>query len=164
MSQDLILKDLTKEDVAQIKFEKRIAYVFIGLLFFGVSFSVLIYYLVSENPNLGILLFISMALPFLSLAIYWRLNNKYDRDIESEMKIQKVGVIQLKQSSWDAEHGTGLLWGQPTKEFKKHAFVIDNVRYKVSAELYAQAKEGDTVNMYYGQYSNFLLGIDIANS
>ena len=164
---------LTTEDRKAIKYEKRIGFVFSGMILTLGVIGNLIYLSSNENKIIYPLIFINLAVITICILIPYVANRKYNMDLKNGEKFVKIEKIQRKEKQIDYEAGSGSLympilgslfpkfWGQKMKKIPKTNLIINNARYSVENELFEKVREGDDIKMYYSKYSEILLGIDM---
>jgi hypothetical protein len=167
------MKELTTEDIKEIKYQKRLAFVIAGLIIpSGMLFN-FVYFLVNKDISLLTLLFINSILLILIILIPVLMNRKYNLDIKKGIKVIKQASIQKKESETSFEAGSGslhipilgdlfpkLFSKEMAKEIK-HNLIINGFRYQVDKELFEKVEEGDLVEMFYSANSETFLGIGL---
>jgi hypothetical protein len=163
---------LTKKDISLIRQEKRIGFVFSGLLFsFGLIGNI-IYLAVAQEKTLPGLIIIDSLLIALCFLIPYLTNFKLNKDLKSGIKKSTDKLLQNKVEKMDYEAGSGnlyipilgdlfaKLWGQKMKQAMRYYLIVDNVEYNVDNELYLKVNQGDKIQMYFGTYSDLFLGFE----
>ncbi|MFA5851022.1 MAG: hypothetical protein WC833_14220 [Bacteroidales bacterium] len=167
------LMELTESDIKVLKGEKRIAYVFSGMvLVFGLLFNIL-YMIMIVNNDLLILLSVDAAIILLSFLISYWMNKKINKDIREETTLLRLAEVQGKETVASYEAGSGTLhipilgdlfpklWSQKMRESSKFYLIIERYRYEVGQELYERVNEKEFVKMYFSQHSDILLRIEL---
>jgi len=166
------LVELTESDIKVLKGERRIAYVFSGIILaFGLLFNVL-YMIMIVNKDLLILLSVDAAIILLSFLISYWMNKKINKDIREETTRVRLAEVQGKESVPSYEAGSGTLhipilgdlfpklWSQKMRESSKFYLIIERYRYEVEKELYEKVNEKELVKMYLALHSETLLRIE----
>ncbi len=163
---------LTREDIAALKYERRFGYLFPALI---LAFAILLnafYFIVVPLPNLIYVIFTDTAVILICLLINYRVSHKLKQDLKDGVKVSKKAIVQDKECKvlWEAGSGTlhipvlgnlfPKVWGQKMRDSSAYYLIINNTRYEVDRKLYEDVNPGDTVIMYYAQYSNSRLGIE----
>ncbi len=162
---------LTDNDIKTIKNEKRMGYLFSGIILaFGFLFN-LISILAFPEIELTTIALVDLLIILLCILISYFVNRKFNMDLKSGTKTIKVAQIQKKQMQTSYEAGSGALfipilgnlfpklWGQKMKPSDKFNLVIDAVSYEINKELYDIVNAGDSVEMNFSKHSKILLGI-----
>ncbi|MEI6765537.1 MAG: hypothetical protein WCM76_07835 [Bacteroidota bacterium] len=165
---------LSKTDIKQIKYELRPGIIFsIIVLFFGGLFNVLFF--TSENYNSRILFIVvaDVVIMCSSLLVFYAMNRKYIKDLRAGTKQSKTGTVENKEEEISYEAGSGNLhipilgdifpkiWGQKMKENTKFFLIISNRKYEVEKEFYDKVNNGDLLEIYFSEYSEILLGLEM---
>lgn len=162
------MEELTRQEIDIIKAEKRIAYVFSFLLFFGGVLFDFVYYLVSGIDYLFFV--ISFFIFGLCFLIPYLMNKDYNKDIQSGLKQVEVGQIQDKECRDSYEAGSGnlyipvlgnlfpKLWGSQPKHSRPCYLTINNIRYRADELVYNRVIVGDNIEMYFTTESHLLVG------
>ncbi len=169
------LMELTESDIRILKGQKRIAYVFSGIvLAFGLLFNIL-YIIMIANKDLLILLSVDAAIVLLSFLISYWMNKRINKDIREETSIVRLAEVQGKENIPSYEAGSGTmhipvlgdlfpkLWSQKMRESSKFYLIIERYRYEVGQELYEKVNEKETVKMCFSQHSDILLRIELSD-
>jgi len=167
------IMELTESDIKVMKGEKRIAYVFSGIVMaFGLLFNV-VYMIMVKDRDLLTLLSADAAIILLSFLIPNRMNKKINKDIREEtIQLRKAEVLGKENvTSYEAGSGTlhipvlgnlfPKLWSQKMRETSKFYLIIERYRYEVGQELYEKVNEKEFVKMYFSQHSDILLRIEL---
>jgi len=161
--------ELTKENKKTLKYEKRIGFVFSGLVIaFGALFSLV--YIVSNNEKSWLLFTsINFGLIGLSYLIAFSMNRKINKDLRAGIKVVRTEKVEKKMSKIDYEAGSGALfipilgnlfpklWGHKMKEYSKYTLVIEGVGHDVEKELFDSVVEGDLIEIHNSKNSNIFL-------
>jgi len=163
---------LTETDIKKIKYEKRMAFIFSGLLLcFGGLFN-LAYILTNKDRNWTILSLVNLSLLGLCALIVRLMNRKYNNDLNDGMKIKKLEKVERKENITSYEAGSGAMhspilgtlfpkiWGQKMKPNQKYILVVNNYEYEVEKEVFEKVSENEFVEMLYAKHSEMLLGIE----
>ena len=160
---------LTKENIKTLKYEKRIGFVFAGLIIaFGALMNL---FVIISNPekNWLLLLLIDLGIVGLSYLVVFSMNRKINRDLREGIKVVKTEKIEIKKSEIDYEVGSGALyipilgdlfpklWGHKMKEYSKYILVINGVGHNVEKELFDSVIEGGLIEVHDSKYSDVFL-------
>jgi len=172
-SQANLTMKLTDNDIKKIRYEKRMAFIFSGLLLcFGGLFNIA-YILSNKDRNWTILFLVNIFLLGLCALIVRLMNRKYNKDLNDGLKIKKLEKLERKESITSYEAGSGTLhspilgalfpkiWGQKMKPNQKYILVVNNYEYEVEKEIFEKVTENEFVEMLYAKHSEILLGIEI---
>ncbi len=163
-------KELAEEDRKVLKYEKRIGYVFSGLILsFGGLFNLI--YFVLNNPgqdylvvsliNLGILLF--------AYSVCNRINLKVNLDLKDNTKelLKKRVDKKIEEKSYEAGSGTLFipilgnlfpkLWGQKMRETRKYFIFTIDTNYEVDKEVYDDLKKDMDFYVHFAKRSETVL-------
>lgn len=168
------LAQLTQNDVAVLRSEKRIGTVFaVIVICIGLLFS-LIYSLVVQSEDV---LFWSAIIAMLSVIssvlVYYLVNFKVILDIKSNQKELILDMVQEKQKVVSTEAGSGAmfipilgdvfpkLWGQRMKSANKYFFIIKNTRYEVDENIYNNVNVGDIVQRHCAKLSHTIFMFEL---
>ena len=157
---------LTKENIKTLKYEKRIGFVFAGLI---IAFGALInLFIIVSSPekNWLLLLLIDLCIVGLSYLVAFSMNRKINRDLREGIKVVKTEKIEIKKSEIDYEVGSGALyipilgdlfsklWGHKMKEYSKYILIINGVGHTVEKELFDSVIEGGLIEVHNSKYSD----------
>lgn len=154
----------SEEEVALLKEEKKIAYVFsIIILVIGALFT-FIYYLINPVKDWNLVIYIDIFIFALSLLVYYLMTRKIDHDLIFQEKEIYTYPVQAKESriSNIERHRRYVFEGQTSESLKKfYVFHLDvnYIRYPVELELFEQVEEGDLVELHFAKKSKLLLQI-----
>lgn len=125
------------------------------LFIFGTIIGVTIYELYFDaNPgaiNYQIAVIIGLAVLFLSVILFFRLNWKYYSDILNNEKIQTIKTLQNKDIITDY---------YKTMVTRKYVLTVDNVNLTVNKDLFDSCNIGDKLIFNSAPKSKFLLSIE----
>ncbi len=163
--------NLSNEDIKIIKNEKRIGYVFSGLILALGGIGNLAYWVSVAEIQLMVIVIINLSLITVSILISFFMNRKYNLDLKEGEKIVKKEIIQKKEMITDYEVGSGALyipilgdlfpklWGQKMKEIKKGKVIINGTAQQIDKNLFESVNEGDDIEMHFSKHSQILLNI-----
>lgn len=162
---------LSEKDIATLKYEKRMGYVFAIMI---ISFGALLSFfsvLMSENVNWNTLIIVDACIVLLSFLVQYLMNRKINKDLIENEKVVKIETIQLLESGPTYEAGSGnlyipilgdlfpKLWGQKMSKLLKTSVVFNNTRYDVEPEIFNQLKVGDPIEFHLAIHSQTILDI-----
>jgi hypothetical protein len=168
------LAQLTQDDVAVLRSEKRIGSVFaVFVICLGLLLS-LIYTLVEKSGDVmfwsGV---IALSSILLSVLVYYMVNYRLIMDIKSNQKVLILDMVQEKQKVASSEAGSGAmfipilgnlfpkLWGQQMKTANKYFFIIKNIRYEVDEKVYNNVNVGDIVQRHCAKLSRTIFRFEL---
>lgn len=167
--------NLSNEDIKIIKNEKRVGYVFSGLILAFGGIGNIVYW-VSETEKVFIIIaLINLLLIAASFLIPFFMNRKYNLDLKEGEKIVKTEIIQKKGMITDYEVGSGSLyipilgdlfpklWGQKMKEIQKYTVILNGTAQQIEKNLFEIVNEGDGIEMHFSKHSQILLKIQKGN-
>ena len=167
--------ELTKKNIKTLKYEKRISFVFSGLVIaFGALLN-LVYIVSNEEKSWLFLLLIDLGIIGLSYFIVFFMNRKINKDLRAGTKDVKIEKIERKKHEIDYEVGSSALfipilgnlfpklWGQKMKEYSKYTLVVKGVGFDVEKELFDSVVEGDLIEVHSSKYSEILLEFNKTN-
>ena len=161
--------ELTTKNRKTLKNEKRIGFVFSGLI---IAFSVLLsslYILLNNEKNWELFLLIGFGIICLSYFIAFFMNRKINKDLRAGTKVVRIEKIEEKKHKIDYEAGSGALhipglgdlfpniWGQKMKKYSEYILVVEGVNFDVEKELFDNVVAGDLIEIHFSQYSKTLL-------
>ena len=161
--------ELTTKNIKTLKNEKRIGFVFSGLIIiFGILLSSA-YIILNNDKNWVLLLSIGFGIICLSYFIAFFMNRKINNDLRAGTKVVRIEKIEEKKHKTDYEAGSGMLfipilgnlfpkvWGQKMKEYSKYLLAVQGVNLDVEKELFDNVVAGDLIEIHFSQYSKTLL-------
>jgi len=167
--------ELTKKNIKKLKYEKRISFVFSGLvLAFGALLN-LVYIVSNDEKGWLLLLLINIGIVGLSYLIAFFINRKINKDLGVGVKVVRIEKIEKKKHYIDYEVGSGALfipilgnlfpklWGHRMKEYSKYTLVIKGVGHDVEKELFDSVEEGDLIELHVSKYGEILLELKKTN-
>lgn len=162
---------MSPQDIKALKYERRIGFVFSGLIICFGALMTLAYPLIYNGEQLAIRLVAMLSsTALLSVMVYFWINYNVLRDLRSNKKLLAVECLQDKQQEVSYEAGSGAmyipilgnlfpkLWGQKMRPSNKYYFVINHVRYEVDEVIFNKVKVGDRVERHFTQHSQTILG------
>jgi len=163
--------DLTRENVKKLKTEKRIGFVFSGLIIaFGALINLVI--IVSNDEGGWLLPFlIALGIVGLSYFVAFSVNRKINKDLRVGKKEIKTEIVENKAHKIDYEVGSGVLyipvlgdlfpklWKPKMNEYSKYILTIKGVEYDVVKEFFENVTVGETIEIHNSKYSGILLEI-----
>jgi hypothetical protein len=158
--------ELTKQDIKILKYEKRMGYVFAGII---LSFAFLfnLFFIATNHERVGLfillktrslLLLIDLIIICLSFFIAFLMNRKINKDLRIGEKVVTIEKIEWKEHKIDYEAGSASL-GQKMKPYSKYILVLKGIEYNVEKELFNNVEKGYFVEIHSAKYSNTLLEI-----
>ena len=165
---------LSDKDIKIIKYERRPGIV-IPLMILTLAGLFNLIYLSNSNNSISqiIILIINSGIITFCVFLSFLINWNYNKDLKAGTKKIEIERVNKKEERTIYEAGSGTLylpilgylfpklWGQPMKPIQKLHLIINHCRYDIEKEMYDNIKEGDLVEMYYSQYSEILLGIEL---
>jgi hypothetical protein len=162
---------LNDQDIAKLKYEKRIGYVFASIVIFAGVLLTFFAIVLSEKVDWNALIIIDVLMLFLSFLIQYFMNRKINLDLRENEKIIKIETVQLLESEPTYEAGSGnlyipglgdlfpKLWGQKMRKSIRKSVIFNNTRYDIDPEIFNQLKVGDSIEFHLGKYSETILAI-----
>ena len=163
-------KQLTPEDQKVLKYEKRIGFVFGGLILcFGGLFN--LFFFVGNKSGNGLLIIglIDLVIIFLSIVVCNRINLKINRDLKDNIKeviIYKV-LEKFEEKSYEAGSGTlnipilgelfPKLWGQKMNETNKYYILTSENKFEVNKDLFDSLKKHSDFYLHQAKHSEKIL-------
>jgi hypothetical protein len=149
-------RSLSKQDIKDLRNQCSMSYLISTILFiFGTIIGVTIYELYFDaNPgaiNYQIAVIIGIAVLFLSVIVFFRLNWKYYSDILNNEKIQTIKTLQNKDIITDY---------YKTMVTRRYVLTVDNVNLTVNKDLFESCNIGDKLIFNSALKSKFLLSIE----
>lgn len=159
-------KKLTEKDIKILKYEKRIGYVFSGLILcFGGLFNLIYFILTKVNPEYLMVGLINLSFVSLSLFVCYSINKKVNLDLQKNTKqlIPFNIVEKIEEKSYEAGSGAMFipilgnlfpkLWGQEMRESMKYYIVSEKQKHEVEKEVYDYCKKGDIIFVHTAVHS-----------
>ena len=164
-------RELTEKDRKVLKYEKRIGYVFSGLV---LSFGGLLnlFYFVLNNKtgqNFLVIGLIDLVVLVLAFLVCNRLNLKVNYDLKDNKKELLKRTVEKKTEEKSYETGSGSLyipilgdlfpklWGQKMSESKKYFIFTSDNKYEVAKEVYNDLKKGTDFYIHFAKHSETIL-------
>lgn len=168
-------KELTDKDRKNLRYEKRMGYVFAGLILsFGGIFS--LYYLVLFKTPTDYLI-VSLTDAGIILLAYFvcnRVNLKLNRDLKENTKELHMKRVckKIQEKSYEAGSGALIpflgdlfpkLWGQKMRESMKYFIITNDSKYEVDKEMYDYLKKDSDFYVHISKHSETILAFSIAD-
>ena len=162
--------ELTEKDKKTLKGEKRIGYVFSGMILcFGGLFN--LYYFISNKPiqDYLIISLINLGIIIFAYVVYNRLNFKVNLDLKENKKELLKKKIEEKTEEKSYEAGSGALyipilgdlfpklWGQKMRETRKFFIFTNDAKYEVNEDIYNELEKGSDCYMHFAKHSETIL-------
>ena len=145
---------LTKKDIKILKEEKRIGFVFLGIILsFGGLFN--LFYFIIYEANYLIISLVDVGIILLGFFVLNSVNKNVNRDLKENKKEFYTRKVENKLEEKSYEAGSGnlyipilgdlfpKLWGQKMTETMKYFIVSNNHNYEVDKEFYNNIKKGE---------------------
>ena len=172
--------ELSENDIKKLKYERRIGYVFMIIIYtFGGLFNLMCYIMEEINLSLIVLIFINFGIILLGILVAVLINRDVNKDLKSNDKIVSVKKIIEKHTEKSYEAGSGSLyipvlgdifpklWRQEMRETTKYFIVTETYKHEVEKHEYEMFEIGETILVHYGKISGIVLCYskeDIKNS
>ena len=163
-------KELTEKDRNVLKYEKRIGYVFSGLILsFGGLFNVSYFVMKKTELNYLHIGLIDLGIIFLAYLVCHRINHKINLDLQENKKelLKKTVDEKKEENSYEAGSGSlyipGLgelspkLWGQKMRETKKYFIISNDNKYDMDKETYDKLKKCSDFYIHIAKHSGTTL-------
>lgn len=163
-------RSLTDKDRGVLKYEKRIGYVFSGLVIcFGGLFNLIYFLLNKTGPDYLVLSLTDLGVLFLAYFVCNRVNLKVNRDLKDNVKelLKRRVDKKIVEKSYEAGSGTLYIpilgdlfprvWGQKMNERKKYFIYSNDYRHEVEEEMYNYLKKGDEFYIHMAKNSGIVL-------
>ncbi len=168
-------KELTKKDRKILKYEKRIGFVFSGLIIsFGGLFNLLYFVLNKTEQNYLLISLINLGILLLAYFVCNRINLKVNRDLKDNTKelLKKRVDKKIEEKSYEAGSGAlyipilgdlfPKLWGQKMRETPKYYVFTSDAKYEVDKEVYESLKIDTDFYVHFAKHSETVLNISMA--
>lgn len=167
-------KPLTENDRKTLKYEKRIGYVFAGLvLSFGALFN--LFYFIQDFFGHELLVIVLVNSGILSIAYFVCkiINRGANRDLQVNIKVIYTRLADKKRIEKSYEAGSGnlfipvlgnlfpKLWGQEMKEINKYLIYSNGNEYEVNEDLFNKITEGSHFDVHYASNSQTVLSLSV---
>jgi len=158
--------ELTQQDIKELKYEKRIGYVFAGIILTFCAFFNLWFFATNCEREWSLLLLrdwllvllTDFVILILSLLTTFLINRKINKDLFAGIKIVTTEKIEWKEHRIDYKAGSGVK-APGMKPFSKYIFILNGIAYNVEKELFDSVEKGDLVEIHTAKCSEALLGI-----
>ena len=165
-----MIKELTENDRKVLKNEKRIGYVFSGIIMsFGAFFNLFYFLLNKSDYDFLMLGIIDAGTIGLAYFVCNRINLKVNRDLKDNSKELLKRKLEKKAEEKSYEVGSGALyipflgdlwpklWGQKMKETKKHFIVSNDYKHEVDLKTYNDLETGTNFFIHFANHSGTIL-------
>jgi hypothetical protein len=162
---------LTNQDRKVLNYEKRIGYVFSGLVIIAGGFFTLFYFLlIKTEPNYLLVGLIGLGIILLAYFICSRVNRKLNRDLKAGEKEILKRAVENKTEVKSHEAGSGMLfipvlaslspklWGPKMNKANRYFIFTSDNKYEVDKEIYDDFKKGDNFYIHFAKHSETVLG------
>lgn len=167
-----MVKVLTERDRRILKFEKRMGFMYSGIiLWIGMFLNLLYFLLIESGHNYLLVTLVNIGIIILACFVCMMVNRKLNRDLKANEKelVKKKFEKKLEEKSYEA--GSGALYipilgkllskllGYKMKETIRYYVLTDNHRYEVGKELYDNLTEGMEFYIHFAKHSNIVLNV-----
>lgn len=167
-------RELTEKDRKVLKYEKRIGFVFAGIIIcFGGFFN--FFYFVLNKSGVNFLMIICINLGIVSLAyfVYHRINLNINRDLKGNIKEIFKRKVEKKSEEKSYEAGSGAmfipilgnlfpkLWGQKMRETRKYYIFTSDNKYEVDKEVYDDIKKDTDIYIHFAKHCKIVLNYSL---
>lgn len=162
--------ELTENDRKILKYEKRIGYVFMTLIYsFGGLFNLFYFIIQKDNPNYLMISLINLGIILLGFLACRLVNKDVNKDLKENNKTILVREIKKKYSEKSYETGSGNLYipilgdifpklfGQKMREGTKYFIIAGEFTHEVEKNDFLNLKEGENALIHYGRNSGTVL-------
>lgn len=167
-----MLHELTDNDRKALKYERRIGFVFGGLILcFGGLFNLIYFVLNQSEQNYWMVISIDLAILLLACFVCYRINLKVNRDLKDNKKELLKKRVEQKIEEKTYEAGSGALyipilgdlfpklWGQKMRPGRKYYIITNERRYEVEKEMYDGLKKNTDFYIHFAKHSETILSI-----
>lgn len=163
-------KELTDKDRKVLKYERRIGFVFSGLILsFGGLFNLIYFVLNKIEQNYLMVILIDLGIVLLSYSVCNRINLKVNRDLKDNKKelLKKRVDKKIEEKSYEAGSGAlyipilgdlfPKLWGQKMRETRRYYIFTSDSKYEVEKEVYNDLKKDTDFYVHFAKHSETVL-------
>lgn len=163
-------KELTDKDRKVLKYERRIGFVFSGLvLCFGGLFNLFYFVLNKSEQTYLIIILIDLGIVLLAYLVCNRINLKVNRDLKGNKKelLKKRVDKKIEEKSYEAGSGAlyipilgdlfPKLWGQKMRETRRYYIFTSDSKYEVEKEVYNDLKKDTDFYVHFAKHSETVL-------
>lgn len=160
--------NLTENDRKILKEEKRIGFVFLGIILsFGGLFN--LFYFIIYNESYLLISLVDIGIILLAFFVLNSVNKNVNRDLKENTKEFYTRIVEKKLEEKSYEAGSGNLyipilgdlfpkiWGQKMTETIKYFIVSNNHNYEVDKEFYNNISKGEEYKIYISKHSSTIL-------
>ena len=165
-------RELTDKDRKVLKYERRIGFVFSGLIIcFGGLFNLFYFVLNKTGQDYLMVSFIDLGILLLAYFICNRVNLKVNRDLKDNRKelLKKRVVKKIEEKSYEAGSGTlyipilgdlfPKLWGQKMRETRRYYVFTSDSKYEVEKDVYDDLKKDTDFYVHFAKHSYTVLNL-----
>ncbi len=162
--------ELTENDRKILKYEKRIGYVFMTLIYsFGGLFNLFYFIIQKDNPNYLMISLINFGIILLGILVCRLVNKDVDKDLKENKKTILIREIKKKYTEKSFEAGSGNLYipilgdispklfGLKMREGTKYFIVAGDFTHEVNITDFLNLKKGENALIHYGTNSGTVL-------
>ncbi len=163
-------RDLTEKDRKVLKYEKRIGYVFSGLIIcFGGLFNLFYFLLNKTGQDYLMVSLIDLGILLLAYFVCNRINKNVNRDLKDNKKelLKKRVEKKIEEKSYEAGSGAlyipvlgdlfPKLWGQKMGETRRYYIFTSDSKYEVEKEVYNDIKKDTDFYVHFAKHSETVL-------
>ena len=161
---------LTDKDRKVLKYERRIGFVFSGLIVcFGGLFNLLYFVLNKTELDYLMVYLIDLGILLLAYFVCNRINLKVNRDLKDNTKelLKKRVDKKIEDKSYEAGSGALFLpilgnlfpklWGQKMRETRKYYLFTSDTKYEVDKVVYDDLKKDTDFYVHFAKHSETVL-------
>lgn len=159
-----MIDKLTEEDRKILKYEKRIGYVFSGIIVFcGGMFNLLYFTLNNTLPDYLLIGLINLGILMVAYFVCNRINLKINRDLKDNTKMILKRKVEQKIEEKSYEAGSGTLFiGQEMKETMKYLIITTDNRYEIDKDLYDNIDKDTYFYIHLAKHSEIIVAFSKA--
>jgi hypothetical protein len=163
-------RELTDKDRKVLKYERRIGFVFSGLIIcFGGLFNLIYFVLNKTGQDYLMVSLIDLGILLLAYFVCSRINLTVNRDLIDNTKelIKKRVDKKIEEKSYEAGSGAlyipilGVLfpkiWGQKMRETRKYYVFTSDTKYEVDKEVYDDLEKDTDFYVHFAEHSETVL-------
>lgn len=165
-------KLLTENDRKILKYEKRIGYVFAGLILsFGALFNLFYFIQNFYSRELMVIVLVNSGILCLAYFVCYIINRNANQDLKGNVKFIYTRLAEKKTIEKSNEAGSGnlfipilgnlfpKLWGHKMREMNKYLIYSNGNKYEVNEDLYNKIAEGSYFDVHYASNSQTVLSL-----
>lgn len=162
--------ELSDKDRKALKYERRMGFIFMGLILcFGGVFNLIYFVLLKDTANYFLVGLVNSGIILLGLTVCYLTNKDINRDLKENRKelLKRMVEEKLEESSYEAGSGTlyipvlgnlfPKLWGHQMRKSNRYFIFAGDYKHEVDKQMYDNMMKGSELIIHFAKHSGTVL-------